>query len=73
MRQKCDRDLYKQRLSEAIYDAGIMPSLGGIEYAEDIVQQMNFERAKRADRSFRRFADELSRAFQLWQSEINEP
>ena len=67
--QKCDRDLYKQRLSEAIYDAGIMPSLGGIEYAEDIVQQMNFARAKRADRSFRRFADDLSRTFQLWQSE----
>ena len=67
--QKCDRDLYKQRLSEAIYDAGIMPSLGGIEYAEDIVQEMNFERAKRADRSFRRFADDLSRTFQLWQSE----
>ena len=71
--QKCDRDLYKQRLSQAIYDAGIMPSLGGIEYAEDIVQQMNLERAKRADRSFRRFADNLSRTFQLWQSEINEP
>lgn len=70
--QKCDRDLYKQRLSEAIYDAGIMPSLGGIEYAEDIVQQMDFERAKRADRSFRRFADDLSRTFQLWQSKINE-
>lgn len=42
-------------------------------FVEDIVQQMNLERAKRADRSFRRFADNLSRTFQLWQSEINEP
>ena len=39
--QKCDRNRYKQRLIEAIHATGTIPILGGIEYAEDIVQQIN--------------------------------
>ncbi len=57
--QKCDRDRYKKRLIEAIHAADIMPSLGGIEFAEDIVQNMNIERVKEADRSFQRFVDDF--------------
>ena len=69
--QKCDRHLYKRRLIEAIHAAGIMPSFGGIEFAEDIVQHLDIEHAKRADRSFRRFVDHLVNKFQQWQRETN--
>ncbi len=57
--QKCDRDRYKQALIRAIYDAGVIPTLGGIEFAEDLVQAMDLERAARADVSFKRFLDDL--------------
>ena len=66
--RKCGRDLYKQRLIQAIHAAGITPTLGGIEFAEDIVQHMDVERAVRADRSLERFVDELRSAFRRWQS-----
>ena len=64
--QKCDRDRYKQRLIEAIHATGTTPILGGIEYAEDIVEQININRAERVDRSFRRFVAELRNTFQGW-------
>jgi hypothetical protein len=57
--QKCDRDRYKQALIRAIADAGVIPTLGGIEFAEDLVQAMDLERAARADVSFKRFLDDL--------------
>ena len=66
--RKCSRDLYKQRLIQAIHAAGITPTLGGIEFAEDIVQHMDVERAVRADRSLERFVGELRSAFRRWQS-----
>lgn len=69
--RKCGRDLYKRRLAAAIRAAGIMPSLGGIEFAEDIVQSMDINRAKRADRSFQRFVDPLVNVFQQWQRETD--
>ena len=64
--RKCDRDLYKQRLAEAIHTTGITPILGGIEFAEDIVRAMDVERAMRADRSLERFVDDLRAAFRQW-------
>ncbi len=66
--QKCDRDRYKQRLIEAIRGTGVTPSVGGIEYAEDIVRKMDVERAMQADRSFARFVDGLRTTFQSWRS-----
>ena len=63
---KCSRDLYKQRLIEAIHATGITPGLGGIEFAEDIVQAMNIERAMRADRSLERFVNDLRAEFRQW-------
>ena len=65
--QKCDRNRYKQRLIEAIHATGTIPILGGIEYAEDIVQQININRVAQVDRSFRRFVEELRDMFQGWQ------
>ena len=66
--QKCARDRYKQRLIEAIRATGITPSLGGIEYAEDIVKKMNINRAAQADRSFNRFVSDLRNTFRGWQA-----
>lgn len=66
--QKCDRNRYKQRLIEAIHATGTIPILGGIEYAEDIVQQININRVAQVDRSFRRFVEELRDVFQGWQT-----
>ncbi len=64
--QKCSRDLYKQLLTYAVLSAGIEPVLGGIEFAEDIVREMDIERAKRADDSFRHFLDSLDAQFRQW-------
>ena len=64
--QKCDRYRYKQRLVHAIFDAGITPNLGGMEFAEDIVQQMDIERAELADDSFGRFVGSLRATFRGW-------
>lgn len=66
--QQCDRNRYKQRLIEAIHATGTIPILGGIEYAEDIVQQININRVTQVDRSFRRFVEELRDMFQSWQT-----
>ncbi len=66
--QKCDRERYKNLLREAIQTAGrVVPNLGGIEYAEDIVKEMDIERAIQADNSLRRFVEELRHAFRQWQ------
>ena len=64
--QKCSRDRYKRLLREAVYKAGVVPTLGGIEFAEDIVQRMNLERAARIDRSLSKFVDGLASEFRRW-------
>jgi len=66
--QKCDRGRYKQQLIDAIYTAGATPLLGGIEYAEDIVREMDLGRASRSDRSFKRLVEDLRGAFQGWET-----
>ena len=65
--QKCDRYRYKQRLVHAIFDAGITPNLGGMEFAADIVQHMDMERTEQADDSFGRFVGSVRTAFYGWQ------
>lgn len=65
--RKCDRDRYKQRLVEAIFSAGVTPNLGGMEFAEDIVQLMDISRAEQADDSFRRFVANLRTTFRAWE------
>ena len=63
---KCDRGRYKHQLYEAIRAAGVTPRLGGIEFAEDIVQHMDIEAAARADPSLHRFVDALRGVFRQW-------
>ena len=64
--QKCDRGRYKHQLFEAVRATGVVPRLGGIEFAEDIVQHMDIERAARADPSLHRFVDALRATFRQW-------
>ena len=63
---KCERGRYKRLLTEAIRAAGVDPGLGGMEFAEDVVREIDLARAARADRSFARFVDALDAAFREW-------
>jgi len=56
---KCERDLYKQILAQAVLDAGHPTMLGGIEFARELAEAMDFERAGKSARSLKRFVDEL--------------
>ena len=64
--RKCVRNRYKELLIRAIHGAGTKPILGGIEYADDLVRQMNLERAGQADKSFKRFAEALRSTIHDW-------
>jgi endonuclease YncB( thermonuclease family) len=63
--QKCERDRYKRLLAEAVRGAGVVPVLGGIEYAEDLVAEMDIAVA-RGDRSFDQFLSALHDVFRAW-------
>lgn len=67
--QKCERARYKKMLTDAIRATGIKPSLGGIEFSEDIVFAMNLTRVSAADPSLRRLIEDLRKEFQAWQAE----
>ena len=65
--QKCDRDRYKQLLTQAVYGAGREPLLGGVERATNLIQAMDINRAARADDSLNRFVTDLRRALRQFQ------
>ncbi|MCY4121928.1 MAG: hypothetical protein OXG72_13510 [Acidobacteria bacterium] len=52
---------------DAVRGAGVTPILGGLEYAEDIVREMDIGRIAQADRSFGRFVDGLSAVVRDWE------
>lgn len=64
--QKCSRDRYKKLLLEAMRNAGIVPPLGGIEYARDIVNAMDFKRVAKTDCSFKKLLNDLTHKFSEW-------
>jgi hypothetical protein len=64
--RKCERDRYKHLLLKAMRDAGVSPPLGGIEYAEDIVNVMDLRRMESADDSLGRLLHDLRERFQVW-------
>jgi len=65
--QKCERARYKKMLIDAIRSSGVMPNLGGIEFADDIVDAMDLTRAAAADASLSRLIEDLRAAFKGWQ------
>ncbi|HZH29669.1 MAG TPA: hypothetical protein VEY11_02675 [Pyrinomonadaceae bacterium] len=64
--KKCERDLFKRKLLDAILGAGVRPLLGGIEHAEDIVNEMNLEYLEQADESLGRLLKALRDSFKVW-------
>jgi len=50
-------------LAEAVADAGHPATLGGIEFARELVDAMNFYRAAKADSSLKHFLDEATARF----------
>jgi hypothetical protein len=66
--RKCDKSRYKKMLIDGILQTGRTPSLGGIEFAEDIIEAMDLKNAARHDPSLGRFLEQLRTAFEGWHS-----
>ncbi len=62
-RKKCVRDHYKRVLADAVRKAGHPPTLGGIEFAAELVNAMDLYRAGRQDRSLAAFLEDLRGKF----------
>jgi hypothetical protein len=59
---KCERDLYKQVLLNALVAAGHNVTLGGAEFADEIVEAMDLFRAGKNDASLKHCIDDLRAA-----------
>lgn len=57
--KKCVRDYYKKVLSDAVRKAGYPVTLGGIEFAAELVAAMDLYKAGKNDHSFGAFVDDL--------------
>lgn len=58
-RRKCGRDVYKNLLRTTIIENDHIPTLGGIEFAEELVDHMDLYRASRNEPSLRDFLANL--------------
>ncbi len=56
-KRKCGRDRYKRILARTIAEAGYPAGLGGIEFAADIVAEMDLYEAGRNEKSLKDFVD----------------
>ena len=56
---KCRRDFYKKLLVTSIREAGHLPTLGGVEFAEELALAMDLYRAGKGDGSLKAFLDDL--------------
>lgn len=61
--QKCEREHYKRLLADAVRRGKQPATLGGIEFAAELVEVMNLYRAGRRDSSLRAFVGDLRRTF----------
>lgn len=61
-KKKCTKGHYKEMLIKAIRKAGHLPTLGGIEFARELAESIDWYRAGKADRSFKVFVDDLRSA-----------
>lgn len=58
-KKKCARDHYKRVLAKTVRQAGHPATLGGIEFAPDLVEGMDLHRAGRGNHSLKAFLDGL--------------
>ena len=59
---KCEKHRYKRLLNTAVIESGVQPLLGGVEYAEDLVEKYHIQRVADADPSFGKLVAE----FRTW-------
>lgn len=69
---KCGSGRFKQILSQTVTDAGVTPLLGGIEYAEEVVAEMDIYRAASNVPSLDIFVKDLRRAFRALSAPTQE-
>jgi hypothetical protein len=67
-KRKCARDYYKDALAKVVRKAGHPATLGGIEFAQELVERMDLYRAGRNDRSLKVFVDDLRRNLRTLQA-----
>lgn len=67
-KKKCQRDRYKAMRAKAIRDAGNPPTLGGVEFAKELVDSMDFFRAGKSESSLKHFLDEAGKRLRLARS-----
>ncbi len=60
-KRKCQRGIYKRILAQAVIDGGHPPTLGGVEFAAEIVAAMDLYRAAKNEPSLGRFLDAARR------------
>ena len=58
-KKKCARDYYKDALAKVVRKAGHPATLGGIEFAQELVERMDLYRAGKNERSLKAFVDDL--------------
>lgn len=58
-KKKCVRDYYKDALAKVVRKAGHPATLGGVEFARELVERMDLYRAGRNERSLKAFVDDL--------------
>lgn len=64
-RKKCERDYYKTILSGTLTAAGHPATLGGIEFAPELVTAMDFYRAGKTERTLRDFVQDARNALRV--------
>ena len=63
-KDKCERDFYKRILAQAVIAAGHPATLGGIEFAHEIVEAMDLFRSGKSESSLKHFIDDLTEGLQ---------
>ncbi len=63
--EKCERNYYKTLLRTAVQRGGHPQMLGGIEFATELVEQMDLYRAGRTERSLKAFVEDLRSRFRI--------
>jgi hypothetical protein len=58
-KEKCLRDYYRAALASVVRKAGHPAMLGGIEFAQELVERMDLYRAGKNERSLKAFVDDL--------------
>ncbi|MEK7406676.1 MAG: hypothetical protein AAB225_16480 [Acidobacteriota bacterium] len=58
LRRKCQPARYKDVLRQAIRSGGHIPTLGGVEFAREIIQAMDLYRAGQNEPSLRAFLND---------------